>query len=142
MNNSYCSSCMFCLLYCRLCPLFKLMCLRRGPPWTRAYAKAKQQRAGPLRCRGVSNHHHHRSGLCAKEGEEFFVRILFKKKKRKKKRNYFDNMFFTCSIEFFTIPTCLCVGGNTCSQISCAFCKYESAFEYSPMFEYTKPIPQ
>ena len=54
-------------------------------------------------------------------------------RKRNNKKNHFDNIFFTCSIEFFTMPMCGCVGGSACIQISCAFWKYESALEYSPM---------
>ena len=59
---------------------------------------------------------------------------------KKEKQNHFDNIFFTCSIEFFVAIKLECVRGNTLTLISSAFCKYESAFEYSPMFLYTKPM--
>ena len=71
----------------------------------------------------VSNH--------VKKARKFSFVVYFSKKRDTK--NHFDNIFFTCSIEFFTMLMCGCVGGNTCTQISYAFCKYESALEYSPI---------
>ena len=86
-----------------------------GSPWSRARAR--------IYYLIVSNH--------VKKASKFSFVVYFSKKGNTK--NHFGNIFFTCSIEFFTMLMCGCVGGSACTQISCAFCKYESAFEYSPV---------
>ena len=86
-----------------------------GSPWSRARAR--------IYYLIVSNH--------VKKASKFSFVVYFSKKGNTK--NHFGNIFFTCSIEFFSMLMCGCVGGSACTQISCAFCKYESAFEYSPV---------
>ena len=79
MKNSLHFSCMFCLLYCRLCPLFKLMAYTTGLP-------GRGRERMPCSCGVVSNR--------AKKARKFSFDFYFKK-------NHFDNIFFTRSIERF-----------------------------------------